>query len=50
MQIDLFDRADGVQWRQLPAEAREHVLELLARVVLECLRQRALEGEADDDR
>jgi hypothetical protein len=50
MQIDLFEDARGARWRQLPEEAREHVIELLAKIVLECVLRHAEEGEADDDR
>jgi hypothetical protein len=49
MQIDLFEAEQGARWRQLPEEARQQVIELLARVVVECIGQRAGESEGDDD-
>lgn len=49
-QIALFGVGQGARWRQLPEEARERVIALLAKMVLEHALQRAHEGEADDDR
>lgn len=50
MQIDLFEVVDRAVWRQLPEDVREHIVDLLARCVLEYIgRPLAEESEADDD-